>query len=61
MAKVDAEKTGLPIDKLINYYKSSNQTERLLDKKIFDFLKTNNEIKKVNPEKLTQKQKEEKE
>lgn len=59
MAKLDSEKTGLPIDKLINYYKSSNQTERMLDKKIFDFLKTNNEIKRVNPEKLTQKQKEE--
>lgn len=59
MAKVDSEKTGLPIDKLINYYKSSNQIERMLDKKIFDFLKTNNEIKRVNPEKLTQKQKEE--
>jgi len=59
LAKVDAEKTGLPIDKLINYYKSSNQSERMLDKKIFDFLKEKNEINKVDPEKLSQKQKEE--
>lgn len=61
LAKLDSEKTGLPVDKLINYYKSSNQTERIVDKKIFDFLKMNNEIKRVNPEKLTQIQKEEKE
>jgi len=60
LAKVDAEKTGLPIDKLINYYKSSNQVERMLDKKLFDLLKEKNEIKKVDPEKLSQKQKEEK-
>jgi len=59
-AKVDAEKTGLPIDKLMNYYKSSNQMERMLDKKLFDFLKEKNEIKKVDPDKLAKKQKEEK-
>ena len=61
LAAADAEKTGLPVDKLINYYKSSNQVERMLDKKLFDFLKENNEIKKVNPEKHSQKQKEDKE
>ena len=61
LAKQDSEKTGLPVDKLLNYYKSSNHSERMLDKKIFDFLKMNNEIKRVNPETLTQIQKEEKE
>jgi trigger factor len=61
LAANDSEKTGLPVDKLINYYKSSNQVERMLDKKLFDFLKEKNEIKKVNPEKLSQKQKEENE
>ena len=61
LAAVDAEKTGLPVDKLINYYKSSNQVERMLDKKLFDFLKEKNEIKKVNPEKFSQKQKEDNE
>jgi FKBP-type peptidyl-prolyl cis-trans isomerase (trigger factor) len=63
LAKKDSEKTGLPIEKLINYYKSSNQLERMLDKKIFDFLKEKNEIKKVNPvpaESGSMKQKEEK-
>jgi len=58
LAAVDAEKTGLPVDKLINYYKSSNQVERMLDKKLFDFLREKNEIKKVNPDTLLQKQKE---
>jgi trigger factor len=61
LAAKDAEKTGLPVDKLINYYRSSNQAERMLDKKLFDFLKEKNKINKVNPEKFSQKQKEEKE
>jgi len=60
LAAKDAEKTGLPVDKLVNYYKSSNQMERMLDQKLFSFLKEKNEIKKVNPDKLS-KQKEEKE
>ena len=49
LAEKDSEKTGLPVEKLINYYKSSNQVERMLDKKLFDFLRERNEIKKVNP------------
>jgi trigger factor len=59
LAAKDAEKTGLPVDKLINYYKSSNQMERMLDSKLFDFLKANNEIKKVNPDKLSKKEEKE--
>ncbi len=39
LAVKDAEKTGIAVDKLINYYKSSNFNEKLLDKKIYDFLK----------------------
>jgi len=41
---------------LINYYKTSNQTERVLDQKLFDFLKSNNTINKVHPDKLKAKQ-----
>ncbi len=59
LAKKDAEKTGLPEDKLINYYKSSNINEKLLDKKLFDFLREQSEIKKVNPENLINKEAEE--
>ena len=60
MAEKDAEKTGLPVDKLLNYYKSSNQGERLIDQKLFDFLKEKNNIKKVDPDKLSKSKKEEK-
>ncbi len=55
MAEKESEKTSIPIDKLINYYKNSNQTERLLDQKLFDFLKSNNNINKVHPDKLKNK------
>ncbi len=53
LVKKDAEKTGLPEDKLLNYYKSSNFTERLRDKKLLEFLKENNKLNKVDPSKLT--------
>lgn len=53
LAAKDAEKTGIAIDKLINYYKSSNITEKLVDKKLFDFLKEKNNIVKVAPENLS--------
>lgn len=53
LAEKDAEKTGIAVDKLVNYYKSSNFGEKLLDKKLFDFFKEKNNIKKVDPEKLT--------
>ena len=54
-AKKEAEKTGLPVDKLVNYYKSSNQLDALLEKKLFDFLVVKNFIKKVNPENFNKK------
>ncbi len=54
LAEQDAEKTGIPVDKLLNYYKSSNYGERLLDKKLLDFLKEKNKIQKTAPEKLSQ-------
>ncbi len=59
LVKKDAEKTGLPEDKLLNYYKTSNFHEKLVDKKLFDFLKEQSKIKKVNPEKLINKETEE--
>lgn len=56
LAETESAKTGLPVEKLVNYYKTSNQGERILDKKLFDFLKSNNTIAKVDPEKLKSKQ-----
>ena len=54
LATKDAEKTGIAVDKLINYYKSSNYGEKVVDKKLLDFLKGKNIIKKVEPNKLLQ-------
>lgn len=48
----EAEQTGLSVEKLLNYYKASNQIERILDEKLFDFLKANNRIKRVDPKTL---------
>ena len=59
LVKKDAEKTGLPEDKLLNYYKSSNFAERLKDQKLFEFLTENNKINKIDPEKLTKSKTEE--
>lgn len=56
LAEKEAEKIGLPVDKIINYYKTSNQTERLVDEKLYEFLKSNNTVTKVHPDKLKVKQ-----
>jgi trigger factor len=56
LAKNDSVKTGLPEEKLINYYKSSNMIEKLSDKKLFEFLKSKTIIKKVKPEDFKNKE-----
>jgi len=52
LAEKDAEKTGIPVEKLLNYYKNSGQNDKILDQKLFDFLKEKNNIVKVDPEKF---------
>lgn len=56
LAEADSQKTGIPVDKLLNYYKSSNQSEKLLDQKLFEYLKSKNNIVKVHPDQLKVKQ-----
>ena len=56
LAEKEALKTGLPVEKIINYYKTSNHSERILEQKLFDFLKSNNTFNKVHPSKLKNKQ-----
>jgi trigger factor len=51
LAAKDAEQTGITIDKLLNYYKSSNYAGKFVENKVFQFLKENNNIKKVEPDK----------
>jgi len=48
LAEKEAEKTGISIDKLVNYYKDSGKDSALLEDKVIDFLKENNTIKEVN-------------
>jgi trigger factor len=51
LAAKDAEQTGIAIDKLLAYYKSSNYAGKFLENKVFEFLKEKNNIKKVEPDK----------
>jgi trigger factor len=51
LAAKDAEQTGIAIDKLLTYYKSSNYAGKFLENKVFEFLKEKNNIKKVEPDK----------
>lgn len=51
LAVKDAEQTGIAVDKLLNYYKSSNYAGKFIENKVFQFLKENNNIKKVEPDK----------
>ena len=55
LAEKDAVKTGITVDKLLNYYKSSNYADKLKEEKLLDFLKENNNIKKVDPKKIIYK------
>ncbi len=55
-AKMESEKTGLPVKKLVNYYKSDNQLDSLLENKLFEFLSVRNKINKVNPENYYKKE-----
>ncbi len=56
LAKKEAVSTGLSEEKLLNYYKSPNYQNTLLDQKLFEFLKEKNTIKKVELEKYSQKE-----
>jgi trigger factor len=51
LATKDAEQTGIAVDKLLNYYKSSNYAGKFIENKVFQFLKENNNIKKIEPDK----------
>ncbi|MCH7965259.1 MAG: trigger factor [Bacteroidetes bacterium] len=52
LAEKDTKKTGIPAEKLLNYYKKSGLNDKLLDQKLFEFLKEKNNIVMVDPEKF---------
>ncbi len=60
LAEKDAEKTGIPAEKLLNYYKNSGQNDKILDQKLFEFLKEKNNIVKLDPEKFNKSETKEK-
>jgi len=60
LAEKDAEKTGIPAEKLLTYYKNSGQNEKILDQKLFEFLKGKNNIIKLDPEKFNKSETKEK-
>lgn len=57
-AKKEAEKTGLPIERLMQYYNNANKKDSIISKKLIDFLIEKNNIKKVNPENFKKKDEE---
>ena len=60
LAEKDAKKTGIPAEKLLNYYKNSGQNDKILDQKLFEFLKQKNNIVKLDPEKFNKSETKEK-
>jgi trigger factor len=58
IAKKEAEKNGIPVAKLVKYYKDTNRSEMLLEEKVINFLKENAKIKEVSAEDKIKEKKE---
>lgn len=58
LAKQEAEKTGISVEKLMKYYKDTNRAELLLEDKVINFLKENSKIKEVDAYEKIKEQKE---
>jgi len=58
IAKLEGEKNGIPVAKLVKYYKDTNRSEMLLEEKVINFLKENAKIKEINAEDKIKDQKE---
>jgi len=48
LAKEESEKTNIPVDKLVNFYKSSGRDIQLIEDKVVEFLKENNKVKEID-------------
>jgi trigger factor len=60
IAKEESEKIGIPVEKLIKYYKDSNRKESMIEEKVFEFLKENNTVKEIDPDEKAKEVKEKK-
>ena len=58
IAKLESEKNGIPVAKLVKYYKDSNRSEMLLEEKVINFLRENAKITEVNAEDKIKEKKE---
>ena len=58
IAEKEATETGISVEKLIKFYKDTNKEDMMLEDKVVDFLKANNNIKTVTPEDIKSKTKE---
>ncbi len=58
IAKQEAEKTGISVEKLVKYYKDTNRSEVLLEEKVIEFLKSNNKVKEVDADEKIKEKKE---
>jgi trigger factor len=58
IAKQEAEKTGISVEKLVKYYKDSNRAEVLLEEKVIEFLKSCNKVKEVDADEKIKEKKE---
>lgn len=58
MAEKDSAATGISIDKLLSFYNTQGQKDKILDKKLFEFLKSKNTIVKVDLKKYNKKEEE---
>lgn len=60
LAKKDAESTGIPVEKLVKYYKDSKRDIALLEDKVIDFLVENSKVVEVDAEQKSKEAKENK-
>lgn len=60
LAKKDAESTGIPVEKLVKYYKDSKRDTALLEDKVIDFLVENSKVVEVDAEQKSKEAKEDK-
>jgi trigger factor len=49
-AKEEAEKIGIPVEKLVKYYKDTNRKDSIIEEKVYKFLKENNKAVEVDPD-----------
>ena len=58
IAEKEAVETGISVEKLVKFYKDTNKEDIMLEDKVVDFLKANNNVKIVTPDDIKSKTKE---